>query len=687
MAADHTWSGGAASGTPEWSNTSNWGVGSAPITGEMVGTLSFPDLGSCDSLANTCYRSTNDVGGLTVNRIAIDDGSPYIIDGNNGITLTGGITASTTSSSVGGPTELSFPIALGAPNTWSIDGSNGGRLAVLGNLTGSPNMLSITATNNGFLDLAGNDEVGAVTITGQDPTLTGINAGENGGVDAPSDLNGTNGNPVSLTHAELAGSRGTTTLGPLTSTGGRVFVPGLLEVHGTGTISLDSNSAASFLIKQAGTTPGTDYGQLSATGNVDLGNSELDILPTPCSLNPGDVDTIVTTAGSLMGTFAGVPDNSLVTSRDFGGCQSTFRINYNRTATPRTVTATVVSSGPSTTTTLSHSPTNPVANQTVTLTATVTASSGTPAGTVEFDANGAPISGCTARPLNASGTTGTSTCQTSFAASSSPYSLDATFSPSSTSGPQGSSGSDSVLVGSAPPPPPPPSATAPASTAKPAVSGSPVAGRTLSCSQGSWSGSTPQTYAYQWLRSGGAIAGATRSTYTVTAADAGRSLACRVTASNSAGSASATSASVNVPPPPSVSRLRISPTAFFAAPRGPSATASKRTYGAKVTFKLNEAAKVRFTVRQAQPGRRVVRSGKARCVAPTRSNRTRPRCTRTVTLRGSVTRSGRSGSNSFRFTGRIGGRTLKPGTYTLVATPTGQGLRGRSVGVRFKIRR
>jgi trimeric autotransporter adhesin len=90
----------------------------------------------------------------------------------------------------------------------------------------------------------------------------------------------------------------------------------------------------------------------------------------------------------------------------------------------------------------------------------------------------------------------------------------------------------------------------PVSMSTPQVSGTPQAGQLLSCSQGTWSGSTPQSYAYQWLRDGATITGATSASYALTAADAGHQLACRVTASNLGGSASATSAPVSVPAPP-----------------------------------------------------------------------------------------------------------------------------------------
>lgn len=91
----------------------------------------------------------------------------------------------------------------------------------------------------------------------------------------------------------------------------------------------------------------------------------------------------------------------------------------------------------------------------------------------------------------------------------------------------------------------------PTNTAEPAISGAATIGSTLTATRGSWTGS-PTAYAYQWVRcpsSGGkpdgsdcaAIGGATTSAYVIAAADAGRRLRVRVTASNADGSATAAS--------------------------------------------------------------------------------------------------------------------------------------------------
>jgi hypothetical protein len=90
-------------------------------------------------------------------------------------------------------------------------------------------------------------------------------------------------------------------------------------------------------------------------------------------------------------------------------------------------------------------------------------------------------------------------------------------------------------------------AAKPMNVALPAVSGTPRNGQTLTASPGTWSGTQPITYAYQWQRcdsSGGGcgnISGARSQTYTMTATEVGKTIRVVVTASNSAGSASAAS--------------------------------------------------------------------------------------------------------------------------------------------------
>ena len=90
-------------------------------------------------------------------------------------------------------------------------------------------------------------------------------------------------------------------------------------------------------------------------------------------------------------------------------------------------------------------------------------------------------------------------------------------------------------------------ATAPGNTALPTIAGTARQGQTLVTSTGTWSGTTPMTFRFQWRRcnSGGKgctnIAGATSADYLLTASDVGQRIRVIVTAANGAGSASATS--------------------------------------------------------------------------------------------------------------------------------------------------
>jgi len=81
----------------------------------------------------------------------------------------------------------------------------------------------------------------------------------------------------------------------------------------------------------------------------------------------------------------------------------------------------------------------------------------------------------------------------------------------------------------------------------PSIGGSPSEGGTLTASPGSWSGSSPITFSYQWRRCNarggncGDIRGATSQTFTLTATDVGHTIRVRVVARNSAGSSTGTS--------------------------------------------------------------------------------------------------------------------------------------------------
>ena len=114
----------------------------------------------------------------------------------------------------------------------------------------------------------------------------------------------------------------------------------------------------------------------------------------------------------------------------------------------------------------------------------------------------------------------------------------------------------------------------------PVVSGTPAIGKELTTTNGTWSGTTPLSFSYQWRRcdtTGGScanISNATDNTYKPQTADGGHTLRVVVTAKNSDGSDNATSVPTAVVPPTPVSNngcpadksLKTAPIAQLAPP-------------------------------------------------------------------------------------------------------------------------
>jgi len=406
--ADSTWGGGGSDSN--WSTATNWQNGTGPAASTADGTLTFPSM-SCSS---TC-ASTNDLGGVSLTGLTIDAKTSYNVTGN-AITLgSGGI--STTGSGSNLAASWSAPIALSSSQTWSIGG--GGQLAMNGTISGASDAVTADLSSYSILALNSDDEIGPVTTSGTGFLSLGGGAS----------LNGTDGNAVGLTSGSFLQEIGNATVGPLTVSGSNVGVGSAFSVDNltvNGTASIDGASATTFgLSASAGS-------QLSASGNVSLGGSVS--FETCSALTPGTTYTLVqSTGGTLSGTFSNAPEGATLTAQCFGSTpEGTVQLHYTATS----VTASVIT--PTTTTLASPNPTSSVSGQSVTLTATVAAGSGsaTPTGTVAFDSGAQPITGCTAQPLD---TSGSATCTTSFPAAASPESLTAVYTPGSGSGFEGSS--------------------------------------------------------------------------------------------------------------------------------------------------------------------------------------------------------------------------------------------------------
>jgi hypothetical protein len=468
----YTWQGQASSSTPQWSNVSNWS-GTAP-TKNSAGAFSFPTLTGCTS-SMACYHSDNDLTGITADSLTFNPSGVYQLYGNSLTLGPAGATYPTTlsfsTSGAEGFARIATPISVDVNQTWEVTGDNAGRGVYFGPYPGagdsSEGTGDISGTNgsdyinanigqNGALTFDSSVEVGTVDADGFSGAYAGSDASINGTLTVANDLNGTDGNPVNLLDVAMVaepdqnGGPSTIKLGPLSTDTSSLQIGGsdnpAGEVDVNGGVTLDSGTPTTFEVNSSGTTAGTSYAQLSASGNValagtlNLSNGQADGCT---SYTLGQSDTLITTTGALTGTFANAPQGAVV---NFPGltasgqsCPPVYaRINYTSNA----VTATFVN----TTTALSVPPSPATTNQPVTLTATVTPlNGGTPAGTVSFTNDGATISGCSAQPVSTTGSTYTATCETTFAATQGSASLSATFTPSDSTSFSGSSSSTESL--------------------------------------------------------------------------------------------------------------------------------------------------------------------------------------------------------------------------------------------------
>ena len=115
---------------------------------------------------------------------------------------------------------------------------------------------------------------------------------------------------------------------------------------------------------------------------------------------------------------------------------------------------------------------------------------------------------------------------------------------------------------------------------------------------------------------------------------------------------------------PLVSGFGAAPSVFALARAGTPVVA-RVPRGTRFRYTLSEAAQVRVTIQRALAGRRQ----RGRCVRPSPQLLRAKRCTRYRTI-GTLTRTGTTGANRIRFSGRIGERALRPRSYRAVITAT-----------------
>ncbi len=267
------WSGAAAKGSRGWADTANWEGGTAPSASEPV-ALEFPTLtsGACTSSppSDTCYESENNVSGLTVESLRLEDSTTYAIAGKPIMLDGGGLSVAPAASTTGQTGSLlATPIVLRAGQTWSIAGQSGdnaiddNQLALFGEVSGG-DPLHMKLSEGGGLVLANADNVGPLSFEGADSGQAGI---FNGVVELfGAEVNSSDHEPVSFDNVFAIGNGIT---GPLSTNAAEIVVEPdeegaeYLQVQSA---TLDPASTLSFAVNGSGDTAGRDYGQLLSNG-------------------------------------------------------------------------------------------------------------------------------------------------------------------------------------------------------------------------------------------------------------------------------------------------------------------------------------------------------------------------------------------------------------------------------------
>ncbi len=348
-AANFTWT-GAADLNPEqenWSNPANW-EGTVPAG--SVGRLTFParpepPCGEQHNEFEACYLSKNDISGLAVNAISIDDGVPYLLRGNPIRLGKGGVTASPTANDprrVLVP-QLEMPIVLTAPQTWSIVGGHGQQLGVDAGVSGESESLGIHFRDSGFLNLSSDVEVGRVSIGAAGRLAGGLSLAAPPGNKRPPSLNGADGRLVDVKGANLSAFGAGSTIGPLTMSRGHLQVGQSYPPNGTltvaGSLNLGSSASLFLYIDSSGTIPGTDFSQLRVAGKARLHGAHLRLGggsshpggQSCTGLRTGATYPLIKAGRGLSGRFHGIHDGATIPLQYCSGSAAhSVRIDYRR---------------------------------------------------------------------------------------------------------------------------------------------------------------------------------------------------------------------------------------------------------------------------------------------------------------------------------------------------------------------
>jgi hypothetical protein len=319
---DFVW--GGAEALELWSESGNWEGGKAPA--RTVGTVTFPSRTPGCIESSKCAGITNDVPGLTISALSLAAGEQYRLHGD-AITLgSGGLSTHGSFTGYNGD-EVGFEeIKLAAPQTWSFEEVQLGNTystVDIGSVSGEADALAIHLNRLSFPYLYGRDEVGPVTVSGSGGYV------ELGG----GDLDAADGNTISV--GSGAGFIAWGESGPLSLTGatlGLSFYP--LKINGG--LTLDSASSVFDDIERPGCKcSSSGNGSVHASGPVNLGEARLTLFGVngvggACPELPrGEVITLVETTGALTGTFAGIPNQTIIPLSSCSGKQPKLEVSYD----------------------------------------------------------------------------------------------------------------------------------------------------------------------------------------------------------------------------------------------------------------------------------------------------------------------------------------------------------------------
>jgi len=365
-AAPKSWTGNGGAADPNWLTAANWSTGTPVIANDM---LVFPESPSNRTMNNDAPAGTQ----FTSLTFAHTSGASYVLSGNQ-FALTAGITSTSNS------TTISAPIALSASQAFT------GQLTFNGTVTLNGNTLTTGGVMNGIISdgsAPGNLILSSATLTA-DNSYSGTTTIPNGDTGT---IYGSQPNSNVIV-AQSAMFRGSGTVGDLT-VGAAASLQPLTAVSSHARVTTKNltfngtaGNLAHLLMQVEGAAAGTDYDQIVVNGAVALNDYtqldltiSVDLIPT---LN--QVFTLIDNDGAdaVTGEFNGLPNDSVVTVNGYQ-----YKLSYFG-GTGNDVTLTSLNGKTGSTTTLLSSLNPATAGQSVTFSATVTGSLGTPVGNIIF---------------------------------------------------------------------------------------------------------------------------------------------------------------------------------------------------------------------------------------------------------------------------------------------------------------